>query len=341
MKLPILVISLFILISCGKKYGQESTKSVPPVRPEILKLVSKIAADSMLVSASVGIMSEPTDQWRRYELLNQDATNDELEILSNNNNSVVRCYAFQALASRKIDVFPILLQHLADTAHVETLMGCTRSSEKTGDYFIDVITPEYIGSGYYKLTKQQQIILDSILINDSTVKLYKKESLLEVIKPNPIFYQQIRHQAEAGSPQATLALARFEKEADITIIRNLFLNNEGNSYYAIYCAREFPTPEFYPYLARIFKNEWRKKLYDYPKWRILYQALAKYPTDETYTLFEKTIYTKNSFRKQTLGAYLLLALRKYPNPKFAPLIKKIKLDDFHLNEALAESNVEE
>nr|GFC11001.1 hypothetical protein [Tanacetum cinerariifolium] len=255
-----------MLASCGESFGQESIKPVPPVRPEILTLVSKIAADNMLKSAGVGYGGVRTDQWERYETLNKDATDVELEILSNNSNAVVRCYSFQALASRRPNVFSIILQHLTDTTKVNTFMGCIISSEKVGDYFIDV--------GCYKLTENQRTALDSILITDSTIKVDRKNQLLAAIKPDPKFYQHIRQQAEAGNPQATLALARFGKESDINIIEKLFSGSKINSYYAIYSTREFPSSTFYPYLAKVFKNEWNKSHYDYSKWRILYQAIA-------------------------------------------------------------------
>jgi hypothetical protein len=337
-----LIISTFILASCGKISGQESNKAspAPNIRPEILKLIREIATDNVLKSDGVGYEGIRTDQWKRYETLKSNATDNELKELSNNINTVVRCYSFQALASRKVDVFPILLQHLSDTAKVTTFMGCIISSEKSGDYFADVVTPEYIDLDCYKLNQYQQVILDSILINDSTVKINRKNSLLAIIKPNPKFYKRIRQEAEQGNLQATLALARFKKDEDISVIEKLFLSGDKNGYYAIYSAREFPSSTFYPYLIKVFKEEWKQKLYDYSKWRLLYQALAKYPTDETYSLFEKTVQTRDDFRRQTLGACLLLALRKYPNPKFTSLIHRIKLDSYHLEEASRESDVE-
>jgi hypothetical protein len=253
---------------------------------------------------------------------------------------VVRCYAFQALASKKTDVFPILLQHLADTAQVSTHSSCIISSIKAGDYFIDVVTPNHIDLNCYKLNEAQQASLDSILLNDPTVRVNKKEELLTEIKPNPKFYNQIRQQAETGSPQATLALSKFQKDADASIVEKLFLGSETDIYYAIYSAREYPSPKFYSFLVANFEKEWHDKLYDYSKWRLLYQALAKYPTDKTYKLFERTVQAKDDFRRQTLGVDLLIALRKYPNPKFDSLKQRIKLDSTYLDDVASQSDVE-
>ena len=340
MKLHLLAASSLFLVSCNMSVGQDVTKTKAAIRPELARLVRKIAADNMLKSAGVGEAGVRTSQWERYETLKEKATDEELKTLTDDSNSVVRCYAFQALASRKTDVYPILLQHLADTAQVRTFMGCIISSIKTGDYFIDVVTPDYVDPSCYKLTSNQQTALDSILLNNITVRVDKKTQLLAVIKPNPKFYKQIRKQAEQGSPQATLALARFQKESDINIIMSLFSGSEINNYYAIYSAREYPSPTFYPLLVKNFESEWHEKLYDYSKWRLLYQALANYPTDETYKLFERTVHTTDDFRRQILGTYLMIALKKYPNPKFTSLMPLIKLDRYHLDDVYSQGNIE-
>jgi hypothetical protein len=340
MKLHLLVVSSLLLISCNKSFGQNSTQTAYSIRPEIMRLVRKIAADNMLKSAGVGETGVRTPQWERYEALKKGSTNEELRALTDNNNSVVRCYALQALATRKIDVFPIVLQHLADTAQVKTFMGCIKSSIKAGDFFIDVVTPDYVDPSCYKLNSSQQTALDSILLSDATVRVDRKALLLAEIKPDPKFYKQIRQQAQQGSPQATLALARFQKESDVNIIEKLFSGGKVNSYYAIYSAREYPSPKFYPFLVKSFENEWHKERYDYSKWRLLYQALAKYPTNETYKLLERTVHITDDFRRQTLGTYLMIALKKYPNPKFASLMPLIKLDRYHLDDVYNQSDIE-
>lgn len=338
MKTYVLLVCAFVSTYC-KCSGQASDDKPVSLRPEITKLVQNIAADNVVKGAAVGIAGIRTEQWDRYEHLKRTATGDELMLLSSHTNPVVRCYAFQALVHRKVDVFPILLQHLKDDERVETLEGCIGGTEKVGDYFINTVMPGYADEGSYEMSARQLTELDSILINDKTVKVSRKESLLSTIRPNQKFYKQIRELAIQGNPEAVLGLARFRNPLDIDIIKNLFSDNE-NSYYAIYAAREFPHESFYPYLVAAFENEWSQKLYSYPKWRIIYQALAKYPTTETYELFDRTINTNNNFRSQTLGTYLLIALNKYPSPIFEPLKTRIKLDQYHLGEVEDEKDIE-
>ncbi|MEI7726190.1 MAG: hypothetical protein WCK09_13865 [Bacteroidota bacterium] len=161
-----------------------------------------------------------------------------------------------------------------------------------------------------------------------------KYSLLRTLQPNIKYYSRVREIAtKENSPVATLALSRFKNPADIGTIKLLF-KNEKTEYYAAYCAREFPDGTFYPLLVKIFEREWLCKYYDLPKWRILYQALSKYPTEQTYQLFKRTIDCKDGFRHQTLGTYLMIAITKYPDKLFDPLKSKIKLNKYHQRDGI-------
>lgn len=318
-----------------------TSKPKNEIRAVILNIVKGIADDNVLKSEGVGDSGERTEQWVRFEKLKSEATDEELRELTDNQNAVVRCYSFQAIATRnKVDVFPILLKHLNDTTSIKTFRGCFISSQMAGDYFLDVVTPQYIDLDAYKLTLDQRAIVDSILIFDKTSVISAKYSLLLNLKPFPKYYNRIKEIATIEkAPVAVLALAKFQNKNDIEIIKALFDDYESE-YYAIYSAREFPDKLFYDYLVRIFEKEWSKKFYNYSKWRILYQALAKYQTKQTYDLFERTTQTKDNFRYQTLGKYLMIAITKYPNEMFEPLKAKIKLDKFESDGLKDEMNIE-
>lgn len=335
-------ITLYIVclghLACNAQQSQTSTDEL---RPAIQKIAKGIARGNVLESEFVGIAGTRSKQWDKYEKLKQEATNDELRQLVNNKNAVIRCYSFQALANRKgVDVFPILINHLNDTAYVETLQGCIGSSQTAGDYFLEVVTPQYVDLNAYKLTSNQRSVVDSILLFDKSIQIAAKYGLLFSLKPNQLYYNRIREIASKDDiPVAVLALARYNNKNDIGIIKKLF-DKEKTEYYAAYSAREFPDSSFEPYLTSLFEKEWNKKLYDYPKWRILYQALAKYPTKETYKLFQQTIEAKDSFRYQTLGKYLMIALTKYPNEIFEPIKSRIALEEYYANEVKSEMYIE-
>jgi hypothetical protein len=316
-------------------YSQES------IRPEINQIVDSIAADNQYKSSGVGYGGIRTSQWERFVTFKDIATNEELQNLTDHANSVVRCYSFQALAERHDSTtFSILLNHLKDNEYVSTFQGCIMSGTSVGDFFVNVVTPNYISPSAYKLTELERKTLDSILIFDPQIKLSAKSRLIRDLQPKPQYHQRIRQIAkEEKNPTAAITLARFQHGNDIGII-NDFFKNEKTEYYAIYAAREFPHEDFYPALVKIFKREWKEKYYDYPKWRILYQALAKYDNGQTLEFFERTISTKKRFRRQILGKYLMIAITKYPTENFKVLKPRIKLEDYYLDAVQDEMNIE-
>jgi len=335
----ILIAFIFTLSAC--KQTETKRANAILIRPSILKLVADIAKDNVLKGEAVGYAGIKTFQWIQYQKLNAESTDSELEALTDNRNAVVRCYAFQALSHRrKVDLYSILIKHLTDTARIETFEGCIVSSQKAGDYFLEVVTPNYVDLLSRKLTKVGRRAIDSILIFDKQIKLFNKYELLEDIKPNLKYYKRIKEIATSeNSPVAILALSRFNNKGDIDLIEKLFME-EKTEYYAIYSVKEFPDPAFYTNLVNVFEKEWKSKSYDYSKWRVLYQALAKYPSDETLKLFERTVQSKDDFRYQTLGTYLSIAIKKYPYAIYQPLKSKIKLDEYHLQEVADQMNSE-
>ncbi len=329
------ILLLFITsILFHNAYGQTSMPITKiEMRSSIKKLTDGISKDNILKSSSVGYEGVKTDQWKRFAKLKKVATDNELILLTEHSNSVVRCYSFQALATRKnIDVFPILLKHLNDTARVNTFQGCIISMQMTGDYFLDVVTPDYVDLDAYKLKTGQRAIVDSILLFDKSIYISAKYNLLSQIKPNQSYYNRILEIAKKeNNPIAIIALARFQNQSNLAFIKTFF-DNENSEYEATSCAIVFPDSSFFPNLQNLFEKQWAKKQYDYSLWRILYQALAKYPRPETFMMFKRTSESTDSFRYQTLGTYLIIAITKYPNQLFEPLRNKIKLDDYHLEE---------
>ncbi len=328
-------ITLAIIISTTVCYGQAISKNTK-------KIVKALAKTNEIQCARTGYGGAPSGQYETYTKLCETASDEELVLLTNHSNETVRCYAFQCLANRpNVNLFAILLKHLTDDESVATFCGCIKSTTLVGDYFIQVVTPDMIGNGQFKLSDKQRSTLDSILIFKDEIKLHAKRSLLREINPEPKYHDQIREIATKEKiAVASLALARYNNPEDIDVIKKFF-DDEKNEYYAIYAAKEFPDSVFYPLLVKIFEREWEEKYYDYSKWRILYQALAKYAQQETFELFKRTTETKDDFRYHTLCTYLMIAITKYPDKLFEPLKDKIKLDAHHLDEVKEQMKYEE
>ena len=301
--------------------------------PDLKQIVDGIEIGNRVESSHVNYEGRPSDQYKKYEQLKKVATVEQLTALTDHKNSAVRCYAFQALASKKADnVFAVLLKHLHDTSSVETQSGCTIMTELTGDYFINVVTPNYIDLDVYKLNQKERQTLDSILLYNKSIQLYVKSEVLRKLKPITENYDRIRELvAKERNTSALISLARYQKQNDKKLIAS-FLKNDNTQFSALYAVREFPDDYFYSSVKKVFEQEWKEELYDYSKWRICYQVLAKYPRQETIELFERTTSTKDEFRYETLCKYLLVAITKFPNKFYDPIKAKIKLSSFQMDE---------
>jgi hypothetical protein len=335
--LTLLFTTSLFMICCGQKQSQKievQTKNYSLKGfPKLKKIVNDIAKGNSVESSHIGEGGSPSKQYAKYEELKKNATETQLIELTENSNSAVRCFAFQALASKKSEkTFSILLKHLKDTTLVKTQSGCIIMTQLVGDYFIDVVTPYYIDKEVYKLNNNERKKLDSILLNDRKIKLSAKYSVLKNLAPTEENYKRIRELVEIDkNTSALITLAKYKKQEDKKLISSFF-NDENSQFSALYAVREFPDDYFYPFILEIFDNEWKQERYDYPKWRICYQTLAKYPKPETIERFEKTTNTKDEFRYQTLCKYLIIAIKKYPNNLYEPFKQKIKLEEYSMDE---------
>jgi hypothetical protein len=179
-----------ILSSCG---GQERPNKIVEQKqvsfnietlPDLKKIVNSIEKGNGVESSHLGKGGIPSKQWAKYEKLKKVATNDQLIALTDHKNPAVRCYAFQALASKRSDkIFPILLKHLNDTSRVSIQRTCVLMTQYVGDYFVDLVTPNSFEVDICKLNQTERKTLDSILLNDTSIMLSAKSSVLESLKP--------------------------------------------------------------------------------------------------------------------------------------------------------------
>ncbi len=312
------------------------------IRPKVMKLVREIAKENILNGAYIDLSKKRNKQFKRYKRLNKISTNAELVILTDNENPVVRSYAFWALSNRpKLDLLPILQKHLYDTTKCKTHLGCFIYEETVGDLYIETYIPEFV---YGKLTPKadyKKEFIDSVLLNDKSIILKTKYDLLLKIKPEPKYYSRVKEIATTeNSPESILALARYQNPDDVEILKELFKKNNFG-YYSIYAIREFPDTRFYPILVRAFVDGLANKDFDYQKWRILFQALAKYPSNETLKLFNDVFLIQNKDRLETLTIFLKISLNKYPNQIFESLKDKLKLEPYQISQVSEQMNFEE
>src|SRR5579863_7647153 len=91
----------FLLLLFSRLCFAQQVPDSEIIRPEIKSIVNGIVKDGVLKSERTGYGGNISDQWKRFECLSKLSTDNELFALSANKNSVVKCYAFQALLLRQ------------------------------------------------------------------------------------------------------------------------------------------------------------------------------------------------------------------------------------------------
>ena len=119
--LIVIGIACVLLTATGIMEIQKSKEG--KISDKILEAVRIIEKTGMVMEDQVGYAgSEPP---QAYITLRKDATNEELKELTHHSSATVRCSAIQALSRRDgIDLFPIIMKHLDDTASIVVLNWC-------------------------------------------------------------------------------------------------------------------------------------------------------------------------------------------------------------------------
>ncbi|MBI1183267.1 hypothetical protein GC194_03275 [bacterium] len=299
------------------------------VRPEIKRLVDGIAEDNIVKSSAVGIAGSQSDQWNRYISLKEKATNEELIALTDHTNGAVRCYSFQALATRKnINVYSILIRHLYDTALVTIFQGCLLGSETIGDYFLKVVTDPYNDGETCKLNEIERQKVDSILIFDKNIKLSARSDVLKILYPDEKYYKRVREIVTVEKDNyGLIALSRYQNQNDKDIIIERLISNKPKvQYYGLLAVKHFPDSSFFTYIVKIHSVEIEKSTSMYiPLLRILYQAIVQYKNLESRSLLELSLSKESKYASKYHSEYIWLALDLYPDNVYYGIQQKINI----------------
>ncbi len=249
-------------------------------------IVKAISKKDRLTAEYIGESLTKSKQFENFEKL-KTATTEELLILTNHPNGIVRCYSFWALGFRSnIDLFEIVKNHLNDNEEVEYQSGCLISSEKVGDFFISLVTPNYIDLDVKKLNELQRKNLDSILIYQSN-ELEARYKAIETASETPQLYSVLRNLYLKTSNQSALVkLSKYKREEDISIILENREDDEDkeSGYFHTYRAiQNFPNDDFIPFLEARLKETLDESQFSY-EWRELYSAIVMYKNQKAIEL---------------------------------------------------------
>ncbi len=323
MKTLLTIIILFTsLNSCGQSTFDESS-----ISKSTIKAVKKIEKVNELMSSAVYSSGMQPKQWDNFEELKEIVTKEELIELTNHPNGVVRSYAFWALTLEKnVDLLPIVKNHLNDNELVETQFGCIGGQEMVGDFFIQVMTPQYIDLESEKMNSKELAELDSLLIYQPN-KLSARYSAINRAKPTENLYPKIRELVIKEKNQSALVtLAKYQKEQDIEIIKNNRSENDKveSGYYHTYLAiSQFPRQEFIPLLEANLKKTLDNTHFS-NEWRELYKAIASYKNKKAVELL-KVPFSKVEHQniKKYHIRFVYGAIQEFQDPIYNELYWKI------------------
>jgi hypothetical protein len=308
-----------LTLNCFGQYPFDKTK----ISKQTVKVVSKIANVNELMGSAVYDSGIKPKQYNNFEELQKKATQTELLELTNHPNGVVRCYAFWALSfNHSVDLFPILIKHIHDTTAIDTQFGCLGSTEQVGDFFINVVTPQYVDLNSKKLTNAEYESLDSILVYTPNT-LIAKETALRRMKPTEALYVRTRELViKERSQSALVELAQYKREQDIPwILNNQVGNKSDDGFFFTYKAiTVFPHPMLFPFLKKNLQ-ETLEKNHVSTEWRELYKAIASYKNDTAYKLLQVpfTEVKHKDIRKYHLE-FVFEALQRFYSPIYEPLL---------------------
>jgi hypothetical protein len=285
MKILQTILILFITISSYAQNSYHENK----ISNKTKKAVKNIEKVNQLMSSAVGYGGVRPKQWDNFEKLKKIANKEELIELTNHPNGVVRSYSFWALSHKKnVDLFSIVKEHINDDEEISTMFGCIISNNKVGDFFIDVITPEYVDLDSKKMSSKELTELDSLLIYQPN-KLSARYSAINRAEPTENLYPKIRELViEEKNQSALVTLAKYQKEQDIEIIKNNRSENdkaESGYYYTYVAISQFPRPEFIQLLETNL-NKTLDNTHFSNEWRELYKAIASYKNNKAVELLK-------------------------------------------------------
>lgn len=249
--------------------------------------VKKITKVNELMSSAVYSSGTRPKQWDNFEELKISASIEELIELTNHPNGVVRSYSFWALSlTKNVDLFSIIKTHLNDYELINTQFGSIGGQEMVGDFFIQIMTPQYIDLDSDKMDSKEMKELDSLLIYQPN-KLSSRYNAINRAEPTENLYLKIRELViKEKNQSALITLAKYQKEQDIQIIMNFRdEKDEGeDGFYFTYVAmQQFPRKEYIPLLESNLKKTLDNTRFS-TEWRELYKAIASFKNEKALEL---------------------------------------------------------
>ncbi|MFX1497908.1 MAG: hypothetical protein ACFFBH_10300 [Promethearchaeota archaeon] len=245
------------------------------------KIVEKIAQADVLSDSLVTMFGVVSTSYAYFKHISKRATIEKLEELTEHSSYVVQCYAFAALTQKAPDkLFKIIKSKLHITKKIKTVYFDILGRVRVADFFIYEGLP-------FLTAEQYNYIVDEVLEHNYDLD-FKSNYFLE-LKPDEKNYERIRKFViEFNDPYALVALAKFQKDSDIEIIKSF---SKGDSWQFYEAVKIFPHPSFWNLLLKIYNMGLEAEETYRPNIDYLYKAISVYHNVEA-----KEVLT-NSFDK--------------------------------------------
>ncbi|HMH23672.1 MAG TPA: hypothetical protein VK563_17920 [Puia sp.] len=318
MKLLVIVFILLFALS-GAVTGQRQADTLKPDPKKAIDIIEHYG----------GFFFNPGSRvWNYYLEFSRALADKDLVDLTDNWNPATRCYALFALAEKHSPVVDSILQaHLLDTALVFVLLGDDGDHKSVGDFFYGVLTDHFF-KGVVQLDSPEKAFVDSLIINRTGIRLEAKSDLLRNMPPKDAWYNRIREIATVeNNNSAVVALSKYRKAQDLTLIEDLLKNPDRNvQYLGLLAARNYPDPALFPYIRQIHQIEiHRDGGFDYVQIRMLYQAIVQYKDSASRQLLLETLKKAKSRTLEYHSEDIWGALTRWPDPIYDNILSRLKI----------------
>ena len=327
----ILLISFALLIThCDVKKEKNEFKEIEKISIHTQEIVSKLIDYGEITGPFEGELGKRPKQWDNYLEFRKNATDDELLLLTNHPNPVVKCYSFTILLFDKKykNCFNLVKENLNDSTTVSTSFGCISDETQVNDYFIHNFTlPKIPKDSLYTHAHKNE--LDSLILFKDDLVLNYKAILLENIAPKKSYYHKIKELALNGNNAAVVGLSKFKNTNDLEIINKLLKSEDSEAKtYGLKSVKNYTSDYFFESVKNIHLQETcKKKPFNYSINKALYQAIVSYKNLASKKLIEKSLQIKDSYLKKRHYELLWKALQGNPNKIYDSILEQLNFTD--------------
>ncbi len=255
-----------------------------------------------------------------YFYLRDSTKIEDLRLLTNYPNELVRIYSFRVLSEKKDKLlYATIVNHLTDTSKVEVWDYDYGWSSTVADQMINLGIRGL--DSIHRDSLRDLIFLKHNYLNSTASILYN-------LKPIEKYYQTTKKLAEQNfGESAYIALASYKKQEDIPLIKKGFKNfniYRGEIFKAV---ELFPDTAFLPFLFDFYKTKVKENMDVMDDFKYFYKALAKYQRPDCLKILDdmkqRKYYSSEGYWNSN-QENIFEALHKYKCPLYNNLYSELE-----------------